>query len=203
MKIQCDMCNKEEAAVFCSADEAALCEGCDQRIHHANKLVSQHKRHSLLRHAFQDFPLCDICQEQRGLIFCKEDRAILCGKCDPPIHKSNEHTQKHSRFLLSGVKISGSSLPCHASSASSTTLDTSISAQTKEPPSSYENGRSTEFLNSSHTHQDDNHIINTSSFSTSSISEYFTEMLPGWRVDDFLDSPSTPVNGYHKVRGTQ
>ncbi|XP_010030675.1 B-box zinc finger protein 20-like [Eucalyptus grandis] len=195
MKIQCDVCNKEEAAVFCSADEAALCDGCDRYVHHANKLVSQHKRHSLIRHNFQEFPLCDICQEQRGLIFCKEDRAILCTECDPPIHESNEHTQKHSRFLFTGVKISGFSSPCRTSSSSLTNLDTSISTRTKESQSSYENGRSMEFLNSSHADQDDDHMIDTSSFSTSSISEYFTKMLPGWRVDDFLDSPSAPING--------
>ncbi|XP_030450257.2 B-box zinc finger protein 20-like isoform X1 [Syzygium oleosum] len=200
MKIQCDVCNKEEAAVFCSADEAALCDGCDRRVHNANKLVSQHKRHSLRRHTFQDFPLCDICQEQRGWIFCKEDRAILCRECDLPIHKSNEHMQKHSRFLLTGVKISGSSSTHRAPSSSSTALDTSISTRTKEPPSSLknENGQSAEFLNSSNARQDDTHIIDTSSFSTNSISEYFTEMLPGWRVDDFLDSPSAPIDSYYR-----
>ncbi|RZC74376.1 hypothetical protein C5167_049856 [Papaver somniferum] len=48
MKIQCDVCNKDEAAVFCSADEVALCNGCDHRVHHANKLASKHHHFSLL-----------------------------------------------------------------------------------------------------------------------------------------------------------
>ncbi|XWS67848.1 hypothetical protein CRYUN_Cryun04dG0039900 [Craigia yunnanensis] len=37
MKIWFDVCDKEEATLFCSADEAALCEGCDRRVHHAKQ----------------------------------------------------------------------------------------------------------------------------------------------------------------------
>lgn len=78
MKIQCDVCNKEEAAVFCSADEAALCDGCDRRVHNANKLVSQHKRHSLRPHTFQDFPLCDICQVLPPIpLFLSETSSVI------------------------------------------------------------------------------------------------------------------------------
>lgn len=36
------------------------------------------------------------------------------------------------------------------------------------------------------------------SYSTSSISEYLMETLPGWQVDDFLD-PSFASNGFCKV----
>ncbi|MCD7459087.1 hypothetical protein HAX54_040049 [Datura stramonium] len=46
MKIQCDVCNKKEASVFCVADEAALCDSCDHRVHHANKLAGKHQRFS-------------------------------------------------------------------------------------------------------------------------------------------------------------
>jgi hypothetical protein len=62
MKIQCDVCDKEQANVFCPADEAALCDGCDHSIHHANKLASQHTRFSLRHPSFKEAPLCDICQ---------------------------------------------------------------------------------------------------------------------------------------------
>lgn len=64
MKIQCDVCNKEEASVFCSADEAALCGGCDRRVHHANKLAGKHIRFSLQRSpsSSKESPRCDICQ---------------------------------------------------------------------------------------------------------------------------------------------
>lgn len=62
MKIQCDVCDKVEASVFCPSDEAALCHSCDRTIHHANKLASKHARFSLLQPNSKDFPLCDICQ---------------------------------------------------------------------------------------------------------------------------------------------
>ena len=62
MKIQCAVCDKVEASVFCSADEAALCHSCDRTIHHANKLATKHPRFSLHYPTSQDFPLCDICQ---------------------------------------------------------------------------------------------------------------------------------------------
>ncbi|KAJ6365200.1 hypothetical protein OIU76_030050 [Salix suchowensis] len=94
MKIRCDVCDSVEATVFCCADEAALCHGCDHRVHHANKLARKHSRLSLVHPSFKEPPLCDICQERRALLFCQEDRAILCRECDLSIHKANEDTQK-------------------------------------------------------------------------------------------------------------
>ncbi|OWM80893.1 B-box zinc finger protein 20-like isoform X1 [Punica granatum] len=117
MKIQCDVCSKKAAVVFCAADEAALCSGCDHHVHHANKLAFRHPRLSLLEppancseqapHA----PVCDICQERRAVLFCQQDRAVLCKDCDVPIHTSNDHTQNHSRYLLTRVKLSTSAPP--------------------------------------------------------------------------------------------
>ncbi|KAL7232170.1 hypothetical protein ACSBR2_010232 [Camellia fascicularis] len=80
MKIQCDVCNKDEASMFCSANEATLCVACDHPVHHANKLAGK-----------------------------RQHRAILCKDCDIPIHKANEHTRNHDRFLLTGVKLSATS----------------------------------------------------------------------------------------------
>jgi hypothetical protein len=62
MKIQCDVCEKAEASMFCPSDEAALCNGCDHTIHHANKLATKHARFSLVHLNSKDYPLCDICQ---------------------------------------------------------------------------------------------------------------------------------------------
>ena len=73
MKVQCDVCAAEAASVFCCADEAALCDACDRRVHRANKLAGKHRRFSLLNPAppFSSSgssaqqappPLCDICQ---------------------------------------------------------------------------------------------------------------------------------------------
>lgn len=72
MKVQCDVCAAEAASVFCCADEAALCDACDRRVHRANKLAGKHRRFSLLSPTpsssppgpghQQPPPLCDICQ---------------------------------------------------------------------------------------------------------------------------------------------
>jgi hypothetical protein len=69
MKVQCDVCTAEAASVFCCADEAALCDACDRRVHRANKLAGKHRRFSLLHpcsssssSAAHKPPLCDICQ---------------------------------------------------------------------------------------------------------------------------------------------
>ncbi|PON80780.1 B-box-type zinc finger [Parasponia andersonii] len=217
MKIRCDACDKEEASVFCSADEAALCDGCDRRVHHANKLASKHSRFSLLQPAFKESPLCDICQERRAFLFCQEDRAILCRECDVPIHKANEHTQKHNRFLLTGVKLSASSSLYQNPSTSSTTTTTSSEAATNagsRTPFSTTTKRlrtvSTEISSSSSIENpfpygtykldENNSASENGPYSTSSISEYLMETLPGWHVEDFLDPcSSASINGFCKT----
>ncbi|GFP88273.1 B-box zinc finger protein 20 [Phtheirospermum japonicum] len=105
MKIQYAVCGKEAATVFCTTDEAALCHTCDNRVHNANKLANKHPRFSLLNPLFKQSPLRDICQERQVLLFCQEDRALLCRESDVPIHKANELTKKHNGFLLTGVKL--------------------------------------------------------------------------------------------------
>ncbi|OMO75580.1 Zinc finger, B-box [Corchorus olitorius] len=214
MKIWCDVCNKEEAIFFCSADEAALCENCDRRVHHANKLASKHSRFSLLHPTFKESPLCDICQERRAFLFCQEDRAILCRECDFPIHRANEHTQKHNRFLLTGVKLSSSSSspvllnPTSSSSngygatvdSDQTTHNKSKSHSSKRfcsgSPSNDQKPYNLPCSTAANYRVEDN--SDTASISTSSISEYLMETLPGWRVDDFLD-PSNTANGFCKT----
>ncbi|WOG81546.1 hypothetical protein DCAR_0100697 [Daucus carota subsp. sativus] len=104
MKIQCNVCEAAEATVLCCADEAALCYGCDETVHAANKLASKHQRVSLTNSS-SPMPKCDICQETVGYFFCLEDRALLCRKCDVSIHSINAHVSAHQRFLLTGVKV--------------------------------------------------------------------------------------------------
>lgn len=183
MKIQCDVCNKEEASVFCTADEAALCEGCDHRVHHANKLASKHHRFPLLNPTIRDAPRCDVCQERRAFLFCKEDRAILCRECDLPIHTANEHTQKHNRFLLTGVKL-----------ASAASLSNSI--DTVEPKAT--NNPQTINSNQSKAGGCSSQPVTSGGGSISSLAEYLIETLPGWHVEDFLDSSSAAQNGFSK-----
>lgn len=104
MKIQCSVCEAAEAMVLCCADEAALCWGCDQKVHAANKLASKHQR-VLLSSSSSQMPKCDICQEIVGYFFCLQDRALLCRKCDAAIHGTNTLVSLHQRFLLTGVKL--------------------------------------------------------------------------------------------------
>ncbi|KAJ0798196.1 putative transcription factor interactor and regulator Znf-B family [Helianthus annuus] len=195
MKIQCDVCEASEAIVFCAADEASLCSACDHRVHHANKLANKHPRFPLLQPSFKDSPRCDICQERRAFLFCKEDRAILCRECDVPIHTANEHTQKHTRFLLTGVKLSCYDHQTPSSSNSNASIESSgLGASIHQPSSSNSNAsiESSGLGASIHQNSDLTYNNNHSNCSVSheedaSVSEYLAEMLPGWHVDEFLD----------------
>ncbi|WOH03046.1 hypothetical protein DCAR_0522437 [Daucus carota subsp. sativus] len=102
MKILCVVCEVREATVWCCGDEAPLCYGCDQNVHTANKLASRHHRVSLVETTSS--PKCDICQEAVAFFFCREDRALLCSRCDLAVHSLNIHVSAHQRFLVPGVK---------------------------------------------------------------------------------------------------
>ncbi|KAI3448005.1 hypothetical protein Pfo_004670 [Paulownia fortunei] len=205
MKIQCDFCGKEEASVFCSADEAALCQNCDNRVHNANKLASKHPRFSLLHPQYKESPACDICQERRALLFCQEDRALLCRECDIPIHKTNVHTKNHNRFLLTGVKLSAAASSYHQEAATSCSqsqseieMNSSVISEIDFQTNSIAN-----CSESSLDHWRDNNDESSQpgtqhgSVSTSSISEYLMETLPGRHVEVLLD-PSSPY-GFCKI----
>ncbi|KAK6115280.1 hypothetical protein DH2020_007549 [Rehmannia glutinosa] len=215
MKIQCDVCNKDEASVFCVADEAALCAACDHRVHHANKLAGKHQRFSLHHPSPKQAPLCDICQERRAFLFCQQDRAILCRECDISIHKTNEHTQKHTRFLLTGVKLSANAALYSISPSSAQTNNVSDavpkvkSQDSKDRPvfvsptnSTTSNSKSTTVQSSGVAAPgscDNNNVLGGNLInSSSSISEYLMEMLPGWHVEDFLDSSFASPYGFCK-----
>uniref|UniRef100_A0A7N0R9L8 B box-type domain-containing protein n=1 Tax=Kalanchoe fedtschenkoi TaxID=63787 RepID=A0A7N0R9L8_KALFE len=209
MKIQCDVCSSREASVFCSADEAALCSSCDHRVHHANKLASKHQRFSLVNPDKNDAPVCDICQEKRAFLFCQQDRAVLCKDCDFSIHSANEHTQKHSRFLLTGVKLSAyvSSSAAAKTTASETSLTVScdlVPDFKSQPLNKKSNSVSNQTLNPQSLAAE--RIASPSSSGGGEsvtlrndvgISEYLIEMLPGWHVEDFLDSTSA-LYGFSK-----
>ncbi|GKV46988.1 hypothetical protein SLEP1_g53938 [Rubroshorea leprosula] len=197
MKIQCDVCDKAEASVFCTADEAALCDACDHRVHHANKLASKHQRFSLLHpSSTKQFPLCDVCQEKRAFLFCQQDRAILCRDCDVPIHTANEHTKEHNRFLLTGVKLSATAAVYTPPSGDSVPdfkfhplkmKPVSVSPVASNPSPVAKNS-TVAAANMAATGGDNQFAI----------SEYLMEVLPGWHVEDFLDSSSAPPFGFCK-----
>ncbi|KZV26197.1 B-box zinc finger family protein isoform 1 [Dorcoceras hygrometricum] len=79
MKIQCDECGRE-ACVFCTADEAALCQNCDTRIHNANKISRKHPRFSLQHPLSKESPGCDVCQVTKDTILGKEGRYCFVKK---------------------------------------------------------------------------------------------------------------------------
>ncbi|XWS16843.1 hypothetical protein CRYUN_Cryun33cG0015100 [Craigia yunnanensis] len=102
---ECNLCEAAEAKVLCCADEAALCLACDEKVHAANKLASEHQPVPLSLSSSSQMPICDICQETSGFFFCLQDRALLCPKCDVAIHTAHSYVSGHQRFLLTGVKV--------------------------------------------------------------------------------------------------
>ncbi|KAJ3672432.1 hypothetical protein LUZ60_007153 [Juncus effusus] len=203
MKIQCDVCGKEEASIFCCADEAVLCDACDCRVHKANKLAGKHRRFSLLGPTTgQAPPVCDVCQVKTGYIFCQEDRAILCKECDEPIHGTNNLTMKHNRFLLAGARLSihplssndsdsnsneenqekKKEIPLNKEKESGVLITTKVSGQTRN--SFPGNGVTTNNGSSISGKPSPGNGVTTSN--GSSISEYLTKVCPGWHVEDLL-----------------
>ncbi|CAL9133780.1 unnamed protein product [Musa acuminata var. zebrina] len=172
MKVQCEVCTAEAASVFCCADEAALCDNCDRRVHGANRLAGKHRRFSLLHpsSSAQPPPLCDVCKEKTGFLFCQEDRAILCRDCDLPIHSASALTMKHSRFLLTGIRLSAApKLDAEAVTSMHGHCDIKTDSSGSGGGGGGGGGGSM--------------VATTNS---SSISEYLMNMLPGWHVDDLL-----------------
>jgi hypothetical protein len=111
-------------------------------------------------------------QEKRALLFCKEDRAILCRDCDVSVHTVSELTMRHTRFLLTGVRLSAEPAACPAplwedENTSSNSL--CCSAGGAAPPAP----------------------VTSDGSDSSSISEYLTKTLPGWHVEDFLVDEAT------------
>lgn len=141
-------------------------------------------------------------QERRAYLFCQEDRAILCRECDLPIHRANEHTQNHNRFLLTGVKLSGTSFDPSASSPINGTDRVMSGLETRSSRPKLNRHRSVSNENASSSCKvEDNVASDTGSVSTSSISEYLTETIPGYCFEDLLDASFAPnnANGFCKV----
>lgn len=127
---------------------------------------------------------------------------MLCTECDIPIHKANELTEKHNRFLLTGARLSASSSSSSSDVddfATDSPIKSSVSYKLSKP-CLYHKGPSPS--PSSHCRADmdccPSQEDSVSLSNTSSISEYLMETLPGWRVDDFLD-PSCSHPGLCKV----
>ncbi|KAL2537073.1 B-box zinc finger protein 21 [Forsythia ovata] len=117
---------ENEASVFCVADEAALYTTCDHLRPPLPTNLSKNTNTSPSSNLPLNNSISVIYVRRRGaLLFCQQDRAILCKECDISIHKANEHTQKHNRFLLTGVKLYVTSA-LYSSPSSSTSTESSL-----------------------------------------------------------------------------
>ncbi|XP_051218030.1 zinc finger protein CONSTANS-LIKE 5 [Lolium perenne] len=81
----CDACASEAARLFCRADAAFLCAGCDARAHGPG---SRHAR----------VWLCEVCEHAPAAVTCKADAAALCTSCDTDIHAANPLARRHERL---------------------------------------------------------------------------------------------------------
>lgn len=215
MKVQCDVCGQQEASIFCCADEAALCDACDRKVHRANKLAEKHRRLALLRPASgNDSPNCDVCQERRGYIFCQEDRAILCKECDEPIHSANELTKKHNRFLLVGSRLSVQPISSSVSDSASPeepnepTVDRNRNMRKKlvkrnQEKASVVDGHDQNIKATATALTDSVPVTAAVASKGSSISEYLTKECPGWHVDDLFIDDAAAAAAAATVTGNQ
>lgn len=83
----CDACQSSSAVLYCRADAAYLCAGCDTKVHSANKLAQRHER----------VWMCDVCEVSPAVVTCKADAAALCVACDTDIHSANPLARRHQR----------------------------------------------------------------------------------------------------------
>nr|GMD56877.1 zinc finger protein CONSTANS-LIKE 2 [Ipomoea batatas] len=106
----CDICRSAACSVYCRADLAYLCGGCDARVHAANTVAGRHER----------VLVCEACESAPATVICKADAASLCAACDSDIHSANPLARRHHRVPI--LPISGTlygpptSNPCRESS---------------------------------------------------------------------------------------
>ncbi|KAL5723413.1 Zinc finger protein CONSTANS-like [Ranunculus cassubicifolius] len=89
----CDSCQSAACAVYCRADLAYLCAGCDARLHAANQLASRHER----------VWMCEACEQAPAAFTCKADAASLCTTCDADIHAANPLARRHQRVPVQPI----------------------------------------------------------------------------------------------------
>ncbi|GAB4828027.1 Zinc finger protein CONSTANS-like [Ancistrocladus abbreviatus] len=86
----CDTCRSAPCTVYCRADLAYLCTGCDARIHAANQVASRHER----------VWVCEACECAPAAFLCKADAASLCATCDTDVHTANPLARRHHRVPI-------------------------------------------------------------------------------------------------------
>ncbi|XP_074590941.1 zinc finger protein CONSTANS-LIKE 2-like [Curcuma longa] len=86
----CDACRTAASAVYCRADAAFLCGGCDARVHTANRVASRHER----------VWVCEACAVAPAALACRADDAALCAACDAEVHSANPLARRHHRVPI-------------------------------------------------------------------------------------------------------
>lgn len=86
---RCDSCKAAVAALYCRADAAYLCRGCDARVHGGGG-GGRHER----------VWVCEVCEQAPAVVTCKADAAALCVACDADIHCANPLARRHDRAPL-------------------------------------------------------------------------------------------------------
>ncbi|KAJ6368284.1 hypothetical protein OIU78_000803 [Salix suchowensis] len=122
----CDKCRAAACAVYCRADSAYLCAGCDARVHAANHLASRHER----------VRVCEECERAPAALLCKADAASLCTACDADIHSANPLARRHQRVPV--LPFSGCLPGPRVGPAAGETEDRFMTQEGEEPPSEEE-----------------------------------------------------------------
>ncbi|KAM3363646.1 zinc finger protein CONSTANS-LIKE 2-like [Capsicum galapagoense] len=81
----CDSCHSAASTVYCWADSAYLCTGCDAGIHAASLVASRHKR----------VWVCEALEHAPAAFLCKADAASFCASCDADIQSANPLAHLH------------------------------------------------------------------------------------------------------------
>ncbi|KAJ6707580.1 ZINC FINGER PROTEIN CONSTANS-LIKE 1 [Salix viminalis] len=122
----CDTCRAAACTVYCRADSAYLCAGCDARVHAANHLASRHER----------VRVCEECERAPAALLCKADAASLCAACDADIHSANPLARRHQRVPV--LPFSGSLPGPRGGPAAGETEDRFMTQEGEEAPSEEE-----------------------------------------------------------------
>ncbi|KAG6514772.1 zinc finger protein HD1-like [Zingiber officinale] len=91
----CDACRTAPSAVYCRADAAFLCGGCDARVHGANRVASRHER----------VWVCEACEVAPAALACRADAAALCVACDAEVHSANPLARRHQRVPILPIPL--------------------------------------------------------------------------------------------------
>eukprot|EP01018_Ginkgo_biloba_P009095 Gb_08883 [translate_table: standard] len=78
---------------------------CNIDVHAANKLTNKHGVRLSYASVLYVEEFVDGVQEKVAIVFCVEDRALLCHDCDEPIHAPGTLATKHQRLLSMGIRV--------------------------------------------------------------------------------------------------